>query len=152
MHFFFCRLHSRQFALHDEKHREEMKKERRRIQEQLRRIKRNQEKQEQMKFQPPPPKKEKKKKDRPDLKVELDFLTQCSYCVLHSRRGLCVLKLKSVALWPVRGWCHSWALLFSTPSCYSSIGFEERLIFWLQCVWSLPCACIALSSCVQVRV
>ncbi|XP_038063067.1 transcription initiation factor TFIID subunit 1-like [Patiria miniata] len=54
----------RQFALHDEKHREEMKKERRRIQEQLRRIKRNQEKQEQEKLHPKPPKVFKKKKEK----------------------------------------------------------------------------------------
>nr|XP_054754406.1 transcription initiation factor TFIID subunit 1-like [Lytechinus pictus] len=62
----------RQFALHDERHREEMKKERRRIQEQLRRIKRNQEKMEKEKVNPKPKaiKKPKKKKEKPDLKMK----------------------------------------------------------------------------------
>ncbi|XP_071951236.1 transcription initiation factor TFIID subunit 1-like isoform X2 [Antedon mediterranea] len=60
----------KQFALHDEQHREEMKKERRRIQEQLRRIKRNQEKAAKEKINPPPPKKPKKKKERPESKLK----------------------------------------------------------------------------------
>ena len=64
-------LCSRQFALHDDRHREEMKKERRRIQEQLRRIKRNQEKMEKEKVNPKPKiiKKIKKKKEKLNLKV-----------------------------------------------------------------------------------
>ncbi|XP_033631522.1 transcription initiation factor TFIID subunit 1-like isoform X1 [Asterias rubens] len=73
----------RQFALHDEKHREEMKKERRRIQEQLRRIKRNQEKQEQEKLHPKPPKVFKKKKEKKiDLKVLKVRNMKCGACGL----------------------------------------------------------------------
>eukprot|EP00057_Strongylocentrotus_purpuratus_P005992 XP_011660466.1 PREDICTED: transcription initiation factor TFIID subunit 1 [Strongylocentrotus purpuratus] len=62
----------RQFALHDDRHREEMKKERRRIQEQLRRIKRNQEKMEKEKVNPKPKiiKKIKKKKEKLNLKMK----------------------------------------------------------------------------------
>ncbi|XP_033126972.1 transcription initiation factor TFIID subunit 1-like [Anneissia japonica] len=66
----------KQFALHDEAHREEMKKERRRIQEQLRRIKRNQQKAAEEKINPPAPKKPKKKKERPESKVKL----KCGAC------------------------------------------------------------------------
>ncbi|XP_071504650.1 transcription initiation factor TFIID subunit 1-like [Diadema antillarum] len=86
----------RQFALHDERHREEMKKERRRIQEQLRRIKRNQEKMEKEKTNPKPKpvKKPKKKKEKPDLKMKCGACGQIGHmrtnkdCPMYKKESL----------------------------------------------------------------